>query len=60
MRDNYLHYLKEKKKKKQVEEEKGRTYIETINELEKKSIENVNPYQKLLVRGALSSLVEAT
>lgn len=26
----------------------------------KKSIENVNPYQKLLVRGALSSLVEAT
>ena len=33
MRDNYLHYLKEKK---QVEEEKGRTYIETINELEKK------------------------
>lgn len=36
MRDNYLHYLKEKKKKKQVEEEKGRTYIETINELEKK------------------------
>lgn len=59
MRDNYLHYLKEKK---QVEEEKGRTYIETINELEKKkkSIENVNPYQKLLVRGALSSLVEAT
>ena len=36
MRDNYLHYLKEKKKKKQLEEEKGRTYIETINELEKK------------------------
>ena len=46
-------------RKKKVEE-KGRTYIETINELEKKSIENVNPYQKLLVRGALSSLVEAT
>lgn len=47
-------------RKKKVEE-KGRTYIETINELEekkKKSIENVNPYRKLLVRGAFNVIVK--
>lgn len=44
---------------KKVEEEKGRTYMETIIELKKKkSIENVNPYRKLLVRGAFNIIVK--
>ena len=60
MRDNYLHYLKEKKKKNKQKKKKDELTQKLLMNWKKKSIENVNPYQKLLVRGALSSLVEAT
>ena len=57
MRDNYLLLCVEKRKQKK-KDELTQKLLMNWNKKKKKSIENVNPYRKLLVRGAFNVIVK--